>query len=72
MAAGAGEGAGLARASRQLDTAGLAVGRHLVLCRRCWIEPSFITSATETGASSVQRGKLTKMRPSCETATPVT
>jgi hypothetical protein len=36
------------------------------------IEPSFITSATETGASSVQRGKLTKMRPSCETVTPVT
>ena len=28
-------------------------------------------SATETGASSVQRGTLTKMRPSLDTATPV-
>src|SRR5260370_40428570 len=33
--------------------------------------PSRPTSTTETGLSSVQRGKLTKMRPSAETATPV-
>ncbi len=30
------------------------------------IVPSFATSATETGESSVQRGKLTKIRPSSE------
>ena len=34
--------------------------------------PSFITSATETGTSFSQRGKLTKIRPSLATATPVT
>ena len=33
--------------------------------------PSF-NSATETAESSVHRGKLTKMRPSFETVTPVT
>src|SRR5215471_7746254 len=31
-------------------------------------EPSRATSATETGQSSVQRGKLTNMRPSADTA----
>ena len=31
-----------------------------------------LSSATETGLSSVQRGKLTKIRPSFETVTPVT
>lgn len=33
--------------------------------------PSFRTSAPEAGASSVQRGKLRKMRPLAEQATPV-
>jgi hypothetical protein len=36
------------------------------------IEPSFMTSATEMGESSVQRGKLTKIRPVSVTVTPVT
>jgi hypothetical protein len=34
--------------------------------------PSERSSATEMGESSVQRGKLTKMRPRSETVTPVT